>query len=61
MQGQVTGAILADALLREMQDPARVRELRQQFSSVHRALRRGGAGLAAEAVIACARSGDARG
>jgi lipid-A-disaccharide synthase len=61
MQGQVTGAILADALLREMQDPARVRELREQFSSVHRALRRGGAGLAAEAVIACARSGDARG
>ena len=60
-QEQVTGAKLAEALLREMEDPAHVRELLQQFDAVHRALRRGGAALAADAVIACARGRDARG
>ena len=50
-QEQVTGAALADALLREMGDPSHVRELQEQFDAVHRTLRRGGAGLAADAVI----------
>lgn len=59
-QRQVTGAALAEALLREMGDPAHVRELLEQFDAIHRQLRRGGAALAAEAVIACARGSDAR-
>jgi len=50
-QEQVTGAALADALLREMGDPSHVRELQEQFDAVHRTLRRGGAGLAADAII----------
>ncbi len=53
-QEQVSGAALGDALLREMGDEGHVRELRGQFAEVHRALRRGGAGLAAEAVLALA-------
>jgi lipid-A-disaccharide synthase len=69
-QEQVTGAALAEALLREMADPAHVRELLEQFQAVHRALRRGGAGLAADAIVALAmrpgaiagmREGNARG
>lgn len=59
LQEQVTGEALGDALLREMGDPAHVHELLQQFDTVHRALRRGGAALAAQAVIECARGGDA--
>ncbi|MBV8495979.1 MAG: lipid-A-disaccharide synthase, partial [Gammaproteobacteria bacterium] len=50
-QEQATGAALGDALLREMADPEHVRELREEFSTIHRALRRGGAGLAAEAIM----------
>jgi lipid-A-disaccharide synthase len=50
-QEQVTGAALADALLGEMGDPAHVRELQEEFDAVHRTLRRGGAGLAADAII----------
>jgi len=59
-QQQVTGPALAEALLREMGDPAHVRELLEQFEAIHRALRRGGAALAAEAVIGCVRGSDAR-
>jgi lipid-A-disaccharide synthase len=58
-QEQVTGAALADALLREMGDPSHVRELQEQFDAVHRTLRRGGAGLAADAIIGLvSRPGD---
>ena len=59
-QEQVSGAALGEALLREMGDPAHVRELAEQFEAVHRTLRRGGAARAAEAVLACARGTDAR-
>jgi lipid-A-disaccharide synthase len=59
LQEQVTGEALGDALLREMGDPAHVHELLEQFDTVHRALRRGGAALAAQAVIECARGADA--
>jgi lipid-A-disaccharide synthase len=52
VQEQVTGAALADALLREMEDPSHVRELQEQFEAVHRTLRRGGAGRAADAILA---------
>jgi lipid-A-disaccharide synthase len=51
-QEQVTGAALAQALLREIADPAHVAELLGQFKAVHRALRRNGAGLAADAIVA---------
>jgi lipid-A-disaccharide synthase len=57
-QEQVTGQALADALLREMEDPAHVHELQQEFAAVHRRLRRGGAALAADAVLALARAGE---
>ncbi len=58
-QEQVTGAALGDALLREMGDPAHVRELLEQFHAVHRALRRGGASLAAQAIIELVRTAGA--
>ena len=54
-QGQVTGPALAHALLREMEDAAHVNELRREFTEVHRKLRRGGAALAADAVVALVR------
>ncbi len=58
-QEQVTGTALADALLREMGDPAHVHELQEQFEAVHRTLRRGGAALAADAILALVRHGGA--
>ncbi|MBV8909123.1 MAG: lipid-A-disaccharide synthase [Gammaproteobacteria bacterium] len=54
-QEQVTGAALADALLREMEDVTHVKELREAFAEVHRKLRCGGAALAADAVVALVR------
>jgi lipid-A-disaccharide synthase len=51
LQEQVTGTALAEALLREMEDVGHVNELRQEFAEVHRKLRRGGAALAADAVV----------
>jgi lipid-A-disaccharide synthase len=60
-QEQVTGAALGDALLREMGDPSHVRELVEQFAAVHRTLRRGGAGRAAQAIVSLVRGGDVRG
>jgi lipid-A-disaccharide synthase len=56
-QEQVTGAALADALLREMGDPAHVHELQEQFDALHRTLRCGGAARAAEAIVALVRQG----
>jgi len=58
LQGQVTGTALADALLREMEDVGHVNELRHEFAEVHRKLRRGGAALAADAVVDLVRSRD---
>jgi len=55
-QKQVSGEALAGALLREMEDVTHVHELQQEFAAVHRSLRRGGAGLAAEAVLRVARA-----
>jgi lipid-A-disaccharide synthase len=60
-QGQVTGAALGDALLQELEDPEHVRELLDEFATVHRALRCGGAERAAEAVLGCAGWGDVAG
>jgi lipid-A-disaccharide synthase len=64
-QEEVSGAALGDALLREMEDGAHVRELLDEFAGIHRALRRDGAARAAEAILrlcgrAGARASDAR-
>jgi lipid-A-disaccharide synthase len=53
-QGTVTGAALSSALLAEIEDPAHVAALREEFARIHGALRRGGAARAAEAVLECA-------
>ncbi len=50
-QEQVTGAALGDALLQELSDATHVAELLEQFSAIHRTLRRGGAARAADAVL----------
>ena len=55
LQEQVSGAALGDALLSELEDRGHVRELLEEFTAVHRALRCGGAGRAAEAIVALAR------
>jgi lipid-A-disaccharide synthase len=53
-QGTVTGEALSSALLAEIEDPAHVAGLREEFARIHGALRRGGAARAAEAVLECA-------
>jgi lipid-A-disaccharide synthase len=53
-QRQVTGEALGSALLAEIESAAHVAELRAEFARIHRALRRGGAGRAADAVLECA-------
>ena len=55
-QEQVRGAALGDALLQELEDRGHVRELVEEFAAVHRTLRRGGAALAAQAILECAAS-----
>jgi lipid-A-disaccharide synthase len=53
-QGAVTGEALGSALLAELADPVHLVQLREEFARIHRALRRGGAGRAADAVLECA-------
>ena len=53
-QEQVSGAALGEALLQELEDRGHVRELLEEFATVHRTLRRGGAARAAEAILTCA-------
>jgi lipid-A-disaccharide synthase len=53
-QRAVTGEALSEALLAEIGDPARVARIREEFARIHRRLRVGGAGRAAEAVLECA-------
>lgn len=50
-QDEVTGAALGEALLRELEDPAQVEQLRAEFRRVHQSLRRGGAERAADAIL----------
>ena len=52
-QEQVSGAALGAALLQELEDRGHVRELLDEFATVHRALRRGGAARAAQAILEC--------
>src|SRR5205807_1909612 len=60
-QEQVRGAALGDALLQELEDRGHVRELVEEFAAVHRTLRRGGAALAAQAILECAARASALG
>ena len=53
LQEQVRGAALADALLEQIEEPARVAELQQEFTAIHRALRLDGAARAAQAILGC--------
>jgi lipid-A-disaccharide synthase len=50
-QDEVTAAALGDALLKQIEDPARVAELQREFLGVHEVLRRGGADRAAAAIL----------
>jgi lipid-A-disaccharide synthase len=50
-QEQVTGQVLGDALLQELSDHTHVAQLLNEFTTIHRTLRRGGAALAADAVL----------
>ena len=50
-QGGVAGAALGEALLKEIDDPAQVAQLQTEFLGVHEELRRGGADLAAAAIL----------
>jgi lipid-A-disaccharide synthase len=53
LQGQVTGEALGAALLGELDDPPHRAALGEEFARIHRQLRRGGAALAAAAVLEC--------
>lgn len=53
-QEAVSGPILGEALLREMEDAQGVAALKREFRGVHEALRRGGAQRAAVAILECA-------
>jgi lipid-A-disaccharide synthase len=58
LQEQVQGAALGTALIQELEDPAHVRELLEEFATVHRALRCGGAARAADAILGCVGRGS---
>ena len=57
LQEQVNGADLGAALLNELADPEHLADLQREFRTLHETLRRGGADLAASAVLACVRGG----
>ena len=58
LQEQVNGADLGAALLNELADPVHLAELQREFRTLHETLRRGGADLAATAILELVR-GDA--
>jgi len=53
LQEQVSGESLGAALLRELDDRERLAEIQHEFRQVHETLRRGGADLAATAILDC--------
>ena len=57
LQEQVNGADLGAALLNELADPEHLADLQREFRALHETLRRGGADLAASAVLDCVRGG----
>ena len=50
-QEQVTGAALGEALLGQLGEPEKMRELQEEFVAIHRRLRLGGAARAAQAIL----------
>lgn len=58
LQEQVTGTALGAALLRVLDDRDLQTEIQREFRAVHETLRRGGADLAASAILDCIRSGN---
>ncbi|HUL19199.1 MAG TPA: lipid-A-disaccharide synthase, partial [Steroidobacteraceae bacterium] len=50
-QEQVTGAALGEALLGQLGEPEKLRELQEEFTAIHRRLRLGGAARAAQAIL----------
>ncbi len=50
-QEQVTGAALGEALLGQVGEPEKMRELEEEFTAIHRRLRLGGAARAAQAIL----------
>jgi lipid-A-disaccharide synthase len=59
LQEQVNGPDLGAALLNELADPEHLNELQREFRTLHETLRRGGADLAASAVLECVRGDSA--
>jgi lipid-A-disaccharide synthase len=59
LQEQVNGPDLGAALLNELADPEHLSELQREFRALHDTLRRGGADLAASAVLECVRGDSA--
>lgn len=57
LQEQVNGADLGAALLNELANPEHLADLQREFRTLHETLRRGGADLAASAVLECVRGG----
>ena len=57
LQEQVNGADLGAALLNELADPEHLAELQREFRTLHETLRRGGADLAATAILELVRGG----
>jgi lipid-A-disaccharide synthase len=53
LQQAVQGPALGEALLAELDNPAHVQELLTEFTRIHEQLRRGGAALAASAILRC--------
>jgi lipid-A-disaccharide synthase len=51
LQEEVNGPVLAEALLKQLEEPAKVRELQDEFTAIHRRLRLGGAARAADAIL----------
>jgi lipid-A-disaccharide synthase len=58
LQEQVNGPDLGAALLNELADDEHLNELQREFRTLHETLRRGGADLAASAVLECVRGGS---
>jgi lipid-A-disaccharide synthase len=58
LQEQVDGPVLADALLKQLEEPAKVRELQDEFAAIHRRLRLGGAARAAQAILSLLGRGE---
>lgn len=55
LQNDATSQVIAETLLRQLDDTARCAQLRERFAAMHESLRRDTPALAAEAILATAR------